>query len=77
MLGVCNEYGIGTEQDIELAEDLYKQSGERGNEIGKFFVDSGEYGRGSGKMKMYSSWIQIENKFSSDEYDDDIKCGMI
>ena len=63
MLGVCNEYGIGTEQDIKRAEDLYKQSSERGNEIGVFFVDSGEYGRGSGKMRMNGLWIQIENKF--------------
>ena len=52
MLGVCNEYGIGTEQDIERAEDLYKQSRDRGNEIGKFFAVSGGYGRGSGKMGM-------------------------
>ena len=52
MLGVCNEYGIGTEQDIERAEDLYKQSCERGNEIGEFFVRSGRCGRGSGEMKM-------------------------
>ena len=52
MLGVCNEYGIGTEQDIKRAKDLYKQSREGGNEIGLFFVDSGGSGRGSGKMRM-------------------------
>ena len=53
ILGVCNEYGLGTEQDIERAEDLYKQSSERGNEIGKFFEMHEWWGRGDGKMKMY------------------------
>ena len=54
MLGVCNEYGIGTEQDIEGADDLYEQSGERGNEIGMLFAVIGDFlERGSGKMKMY------------------------
>ena len=48
MLGVCNEYGIGTEQDIKRAEDLYKQSHERGNEIGDYFATH----RGSGNMRM-------------------------
>ena len=48
MLGVCNEYGLGTEQDTERAEDLYKQSSERRNEIGKFFATHRE----SGNMRM-------------------------
>ena len=52
MLGVCNEYGIGTEQDIERAEDLYKQSHERGNKIGKFFAAYEDDERGSGNMGM-------------------------
>ena len=52
MLGICYKFGIGTEQDIEQAEKLYKQSSEKGNEIGKFFVSHGKNGRGSGKMKM-------------------------
>ena len=52
MLGVCNEYGIGTEQDIERAEDLYKQSHERKNEIGEFFAAHEDDKRGSGKMRI-------------------------
>ena len=52
ILGVCYEFGMGIEQDIERAEALYKQSSERGNVIGEFFVSHGRYGRGSGKMKM-------------------------
>ena len=55
MLGICKEYGRGTEQDIEGAEELYKQSSESGNEIGKILVKKGKRcGRGSGKMKIES-----------------------
>ena len=35
MLGICKEYGMGTEQDIKGAEKLYIQSSKTGNEIGK------------------------------------------
>ncbi len=52
MLGVCYEYGIGIEQDIEQAEMLYKQSSEKGNKSGAFFESRGGYKRGSGKMKI-------------------------
>ena len=52
MLGVCYEFGMGIEQDVERAEALYKQSSERGNEIGMFFVSHRRYGRGSGYMTM-------------------------
>ena len=52
MLGVCGEYGRGTEQDIERAEMLYKQSSARGNEIGTFFEKHDKYVRGSWEMKM-------------------------
>ena len=50
ILGVCYEYLIKTEESIQRAEELYKQSSEKGNEIGKFFVSLDE--RGSGMMKM-------------------------
>ena len=59
MLGVCNEFGIGTEQNIERAEKLYKQSSEGGNEIGKILVaneiewcEREPYERGSGYLKV-------------------------
>ena len=53
MLGICKEYGRGTRQDIEGAEELYKQSSESGNEIGKILDWKGkEWGCGSGKMKI-------------------------
>ena len=57
MLGVCYEYGRGIEQDIERAEKLYKESRERGNEIGMFFESHGKE-RGGGKMRMNSLCIK-------------------
>ena len=54
MLGACNEFGIGTEQDIERTEDLYKQSSERENRIGKILMKnkSEKHERGSGYLKI-------------------------
>ena len=52
MLGLCKEYGIGTEQDIEGAEKLYKQSRKAGNEIGKILASKSLRGSLSGRMKI-------------------------
>ena len=54
MLGICKEYGRGIERDIEGAEELYKQSSESGNEIGKILVGKRWRGRGSGEMGIGS-----------------------
>ena len=54
MLGLCYEYGMGCEQDIEEAEKLYKKSSDGGNAIGDFFVGNGKDDRGSGVMKVKS-----------------------
>ena len=35
MLGVCSEFGIGIEQDIERSSRLYGLSKDEGNEIGE------------------------------------------
>ena len=53
MLGVCYEFGIGIEQNIKRAGVLYKQSYEKGNDIGKFFVLL-LVETGIGKMNMHS-----------------------
>ena len=54
MLGLCCEYGMGIEQDIERAELLYRQSSEGGNVVGKLlWWNVG--GRGSGVMIVNSS----------------------
>ena len=51
MLGLCYEYGMGgCKQDLEKAEDLYKQSCEGGSVIGEFFAENGNDTRGSGVM---------------------------
>ena len=48
MLGLCKEYGRGTEQDTKRAKELYKQSKDDGNRIGSvlarkdFFYDDNE-----------------------------------
>ena len=52
MLGMCCEYGMGCEQDLERAESLYKQSGEGRSVIGKFLAENGRDERGSGVMKV-------------------------
>ena len=52
MLGLCCEYGIGCEQDIERAEQLYQQSCDSGSVIGKFLAENGKDGRGSGVMNV-------------------------
>ena len=52
MLGLCKEYGMGTEQDIEGAEKLYKQSSEAGNEIGKVLESKWFHGDLSGEMEI-------------------------
>ena len=51
MLGLCKEYGIGTEQDIKGAEKLYRRSREGGNEIGKFLAVKCLRGSLSGKLE--------------------------
>ena len=56
MIGLCKEYGLGTEQDIEGAEKLYVQSRETGNDIGKILSSKGLRGSLSGEMKLYGLW---------------------
>ena len=55
MLGLCCEYGIGTEQDIPRAESLYSQSCQLGSIIGTILmnnVDRERSKRGGGYMKL-------------------------
>ena len=52
MLGLCCEYGIGVQQDIERAELLYRQSWGGGNVVGEFLFQNGRGGRGSKMMSV-------------------------
>ena len=50
MLGLCCEYGMGTEQDIERAVKLYQESCEGGNVVGEFLMKNDKSRRGTGVM---------------------------
>ena len=53
MLGVCYEFGIGIEQDIERASRLYNQSKAGGNEIGENLAKNVRmHEKGSGYLKI-------------------------
>ena len=52
MLGLCYEYGMGCEQDLERAGKLYQDSSENGSVIGKLLSENGKDSRGSGKMVL-------------------------
>ena len=51
MLGLCNEFGIGTEQDIERAVKLYKQSSYRKKSKIGYFLVKNRSERGSGYLR--------------------------
>ena len=52
ILGICYEFGLGTEQDLERAKKLYKQSSDGENEVGGLFDRHIENRRGDGYMRM-------------------------
>ena len=52
MLGVCYEFGLGIEQDLVRAKNLYQQSRRGGNEIGKIFMSLIINRRGDGYLRM-------------------------
>ena len=66
MLGLCCEYGLGTEQDIERAKMLYSQSRDAGNAIGEFlFYNKEDFGCRTHKSEWclwYSSCFPLSNQ---------------
>ena len=54
MLGVCCEFGMGTEQDVKRAEQLYKQAAQQQNTTAQLLVDKlkNDNGRGCTNMKL-------------------------
>lgn len=54
MLGLCCEYGLGTEQDVERAEVLYIQSHSAGNPVGEFLDQDYVSFKGRGELEAES-----------------------
>ena len=54
MLGVCCEFGMGTKQDVERAEQLYKCGAEHGNATAMLLTDElkNQNGRGCTQMDL-------------------------
>ena len=53
MLGICNEFGIGTERNTERAHMLYCQSYDGENEAGRILMDTGRnHERGNGYLQI-------------------------
>ena len=63
MLGLCYEYGIGTHQDISLAEELYRQSSAAKNAVGKFLLRNGKYQRGGGSLIITEGLLRFFKAF--------------
>ena len=59
MLGVCYEYGLGIEQNVRLAESLYKKSSSGYNETGRYFYT---HRRDNGVM-IINSLLQKQQGF--------------
>ena len=57
MLGVCCEFGMGTEQDVDRAEQLYKRGAEQGNATAEALDEilKSRKGRGSTFMDLRGS----------------------
>ena len=64
MLGVCCEFGMGTEQDVERAEQLYQRGAEQGNVTARLLTDKlkNRKGRGSTQMNLMCGLKTKQNK---------------
>ena len=52
MLGLCCEFGIGTERDFLRAMSLYRQSRDSGNSIGFLLLRNAQSGKEKGFLDM-------------------------
>ena len=67
MLGLCLEYGMGTEKDTERAMILYRESYDQGNVVSQFLLNNGRGGRGTGTMKVEEGDLSYQIKKRLDE----------
>ena len=65
LLGVCCEFGMGTEQDVARAEQLYKCGAEQGNATAKLLTDKLKNKNGRGCTQMDLEGEQRKNKQTS------------
>lgn len=63
MLGLCYEYGIGTEQDMDQALTLYRRSIRAKNPIGRFIMQNGKNRRGGGALKIDKGLLSLSLSF--------------
>ena len=61
MLGVCCEFGIGTEQDVHRAEQLYASAAQQGNTTAELLTDKLKNWNGRGCMEMNLGCEQTTN----------------
>ena len=62
MLGVCCEFGMGTEQDVARAEQLYERGAEQGNATAELLTDKLKNKNGRGCTQMDLGCEQENNK---------------
>ena len=64
MLGVCSEFGIGTEQDVERAEKLYKRGAKR-NVTAKILANCRMKNKNGQSLTQLNLYSEQENKQTS------------
>ena len=69
MLGMCCEFGMGTEQDVERAEQLYERGAEQANATARLMTDKlkNQNGRGCTQLDLARN---NENKKSGQDQPD-------
>ena len=65
MLGVCCEFGIGTEQDVHRAEQLFKSAAQQGNTTAMLLTDKLKNKKGKGCMEMDLECEQTTNNMKT------------
>ena len=68
MLGVCCEFGMGTEQDVARAEKLYERGAEQGNATARLLTDKLENQNGRGCTQMDLAGEQENNKLKTNDW---------
>ena len=76
MLGVCCEFGMGTEQNVERAEQLYKCGAEHGNATSKLLTDELKNKNGRGSTQMDLGGEQESNKPKTKDLGISSGCGQ-